>query len=130
MLHSDKVNNNNNSYKMEQWNNVELTSITKKSYTLNHDYDDAEKPKKADDTTSSPQNSSNGNGNGNGNANDQVAVDGDKVLQPGSDIKPKVRPEDVEPLVRRLYGITVSDLKEMIAYDDRNFLIQEDWWAS
>ncbi|KAL7741597.1 hypothetical protein ACLKA6_019368 [Drosophila palustris] len=110
---------------MEQWNNVELTSITKKSYTLNHDYDDAEKPKKADDTTSSPKNSSNGNGNG--NANDQVAVDGDTVLQPGSDIKPKVRPEDVEPLVRRLYGITVSELKEMISYDDRNYLIQEDW---
>ncbi|XP_060651943.1 LOW QUALITY PROTEIN: hydroxylysine kinase [Drosophila nasuta] len=109
---------------MEQWNNVELTSITKKSYTLNHDYDDAAKPNKANDTDSAPQNS---NGNSNGNVNDQVASsDGDKVLQPGSDIKPKMRPEDVEPLVRRLYGITVSELKELISYDDRNYLIKED----
>jgi len=110
---------------MEQWNNVELTSITKKSYTLNHDYDNAEKSNKANDTVSTPKNS---NSNGNGNVNDQVPVnDGDKVLQPGSDIKPKIKPEDVEPLVRRLYGITVSELKELISYDDRNYLIQEDW---
>lgn len=109
---------------MEQWNNVELTSITKKSYTLNHDYDDAEKSKNPNNQKSATTKNSS---NGNGNVNDQVAADGDKLLQPGSDIKPKVLPEDVEPLVRRLYGITINELKEMISYDDRNYLIQEDW---
>lgn len=115
---------------MEQWNNVELTSITKKSYTLNHDYDDAEKlnqnQNKANngETTSSTSSPSK-----NGNTTEESSSS-DVVLQPGSDIKPKVRAEDVEPLVRRLYGITVSEQKELISYDDRNYLIKEDWWAT
>lgn len=122
---------------MEQWNNVELTNITKKSYTLNHDYDDAEKlnqnQNKANNgvattttTTTTSQSSPSKNGNiiEGGNS---TSASSDGVLQPGSDIKPKVRDEDVEPLVRRLYGITVSEQKELIAYDDRNYLIKEDW---
>lgn len=55
------------------------------------------------------------NGNGNG-----------EVILPGSDIKPKVTVADVEKLAERLYGIVVKDIKEMLAYDDRNYLIQED----
>lgn len=55
------------------------------------------------------------NGNGNGD-----------IIQPGSDIKPKVTVADVEKLVERLYGIVVIDIKELRAYDDRNYLIQED----
>lgn len=122
---------------MEQWNNVELTNITKKSYTLNHDYDDAEKlnqnQNKANNgvtttttttTTSHSSPSKNGNTIEGGNS---TSASSDGVLQPGSDIKPKVRDEDVEPLVRRLYGITVSEQKELISYDDRNYLIKEDW---
>jgi len=37
-----------------------------------------------------------------------------------------VEPDDVESLLRRLYGITISEVKEIIAYDDRNFLVKED----
>lgn len=46
--------------------------------------------------------------------------------QPGSDIKPKVTVADVEKLAERLYGIVVKEIKELLAYDDRNYLIQED----
>lgn len=53
--------------------------------------------------------------NGNGN-----------TYQPGSDIKPKVTAADVEKLAERLYGIVAKDIKEMQAYDDRNYLIVED----
>lgn len=120
---------------MEQWNNVELTSITKKSYTLNHDYDDAEKlnqnqNKANNGDTTTPTTTSHSSPSKNGNTiegGNSTSASSDAVLQPGSDIKPKVRDEDVEPLVRRLYGITVSEQKELIAYDDRNYLIKEDW---
>ncbi|XP_030384593.1 hydroxylysine kinase [Scaptodrosophila lebanonensis] len=98
---------------MEQWNNVELTNMSKKSYTLNHEYDGAQRLNKenapptqtASSTEPSPQ---------------------CDLLQPGSDIKPKIKPEDVETLVRRLYGITISEIKELISYDDRNYFIKED----
>ncbi|ALC38708.1 CG31751 [Drosophila busckii] len=99
---------------MEQWNNVELTSINKKSYTLNHEYDGAQKQAKANSTTTTSEATPNTNGN-------------DAVLEPGSDIKPNLKLEDVEPLVRRLYGITISEVKELLAYDDRNYFIKEDW---
>ncbi|XP_017855197.1 hydroxylysine kinase isoform X2 [Drosophila busckii] len=98
---------------MEQWNNVELTSINKKSYTLNHEYDGAQKQAKANSTTTTSEATPNTNGN-------------DAVLEPGSDIKPNLKLEDVEPLVRRLYGITISEVKELLAYDDRNYFIKED----
>lgn len=110
---------------MEQWNNVELTSITKKSYTLNHDYDGAQKLTKVNESPNAT--ATNGNGSGNANGNGINPPDSSQVLQPGSDIKPKLQLEQVEPLVRRLYGITVSELKELKAYDDRNYLILEDW---
>uniref|UniRef100_A0A6P4EDZ6 Uncharacterized protein LOC108042577 n=1 Tax=Drosophila rhopaloa TaxID=1041015 RepID=A0A6P4EDZ6_DRORH len=101
---------------MEQWNNVELTNMSKKSYTLNHAYDAAEKLNKENNATPS---------NGNGTIADDQAVDGD-LLKPGSDVRPKVEPDDVESLLRRLYGITISEVKEIIAYDDRNFFAKED----
>lgn len=105
---------------------MELTSITKKSYTLNHEYDDAEKLNKNQNKASNGETKSTSSPSKNGNATEENSSS-DVVLQPGSDIKPKVRAEDVEPLVRRLYGITVSEQKELISYDDRNYLIKEDW---
>jgi len=101
---------------MEQWNNVELTNMSKKSYTLNHAYDAAEKLNKENNATSS-------NGNGNVTSTDEPESD---LLKPGSDVRPKVEPDDVESLLRRLYGITISEVKEIIAYDDRNFFVKED----
>ncbi|XP_017094518.2 hydroxylysine kinase [Drosophila bipectinata] len=101
---------------MEQWNNVELTNMSKKSYTLNHAYDGAEKLNKENDQASS---------NGNDTTSDPQPGDRD-LLQPGSDVRPKVESDDVESLLRRLYGITISEVKEIIAYDDRNFFVKED----
>ncbi|EDW04088.1 hydroxylysine kinase [Drosophila grimshawi] len=114
---------------MEQWNNVELTSITKKSYTLNHVYDGAQKlnsGKANETTTTTPTTSTTTTTTSATNGKESAPAEGDGVLQPGSDIKPKIEPENVEPLVRRLYGITVSELKELNAYDDRNYWIQAD----
>lgn len=48
------------------------------------------------------------------------------TIQVGSDIKPKVTLAEAEKLAERLYGIVVKDIKEIIAYDDRNYLVQED----
>lgn len=101
---------------MEQWNNVELTNMSKKSYTLNHAYDGAEKLNKENSQASS---------NGNEPTPDPQPGDSD-LLQPGSDVRPKVESDDVESLLRRLYGITISEVKEIIAYDDRNFFVKED----
>ncbi|XP_068140178.1 hydroxylysine kinase [Drosophila tropicalis] len=106
---------------MEQWNNVELTNMSKsKSYTLNHEYDDAERLNKENQLTS------NGNAIGNGNGETNHNKQQNKVLEPGSEIKPTVHLEDVESLVRRLYGISINEVKELKAYDDRNYLILED----
>ncbi|XP_014090489.1 hydroxylysine kinase [Bactrocera oleae] len=108
---------------MEQWNNVELTSLRKKSYTLNHEYDLANKcivVNSKSDASNTADNNVNDNNDSN-NANQS------KLLQPGSNIKPKVTAENVESLVRRLYGITINEIKELISYDDRNYLIQPDW---
>lgn len=103
---------------MEQWNNVELTNMSKKSYTLNHTYDGAEKLNKENSQASS---------NGNDPTPEPQPDTGDSdLLQPGSDVRPKVEADDVESLLRRLYGITISEVKEIIAYDDRNFFVKED----
>ncbi|BFF95917.1 hydroxylysine kinase [Drosophila madeirensis] len=103
---------------MEQWNNVELTNMSKKSYTLNHAFNMAEKLNNENATVTS-----NGNGSDSEPPKEQTES---LLLKPGSDVKPKVEPDDVENLLRRLYGITVSEVKEILAYDDRNFLIHED----
>ncbi|XP_050320437.1 hydroxylysine kinase [Bactrocera neohumeralis] len=108
---------------MEQWNNVELTSLRKKSYTLNHEYDLANKCVVANNN-SDASNAADNNVNDN---NDSNNANKSELLQPGSNIKPKVTAENVESLVRRLYGITINEIKELISYDDRNYLIQPDW---
>jgi len=95
---------------MEQWNNVELNNLAKKSYTLNHEFDLTKKKVE-------PISDSNG---------DTKPESSSEVLKPGSNIKPQVKLGDVESLVRRLYGITINEIKELISYDDRNYLIQED----
>ncbi|XP_005182629.1 hydroxylysine kinase [Musca domestica] len=107
----------------DTWNNVELTSISRrKSYTLNHSYDSSskysafnnnenEKPSQDEEPSSTAQTV---------NGTDQ------KCLQPGSDIKPNVANEQVESLLRRLFGITIGEMKELLAYDDRNYFIKED----
>ncbi|KAL5280418.1 HYKK family protein [Megaselia abdita] len=59
--------------------------------------------------------------------NKTVQKNGDSEIIPvGSDIKPKLTISEAEKLAERLYGIVVKDIKEIIAYDDRNFIIQED----
>lgn len=111
----------------DTWNNVELTNMSRrKSYTLNHEYDvnakftynnnnndeslAANKTPEQTEEQQPTQNSS----------------PSSATLEPGSDIKPKVTNELVESLLRRLYGITLAEFKELISYDDRNFLIKED----
>lgn len=49
-----------------------------------------------------------------------------EIVQAGMDIKPKLTIEDAVQLARRLYGITVKEIREIIAYDDRNYQIQTD----
>lgn len=49
-----------------------------------------------------------------------------EILKPGSKIRPEATIEQVEKLSQRLYGITASSIKELISYDDRNYLIHED----
>lgn len=107
----------------DTWNNVELTNMSRrKSYTLNHEYDANAKftynnnneetiPKNSNQVEATTQNGS---------------ASPSSTLQPGSDIKPKVDNEIVESLLRRLYGITIGEIKELISYDDRNYLVKED----
>ncbi|XP_037960289.1 hydroxylysine kinase [Teleopsis dalmanni] len=106
---------------MEKWNNVELNDLSKKSYTLNHAYDGIPKTTKNNNIDAN-----NTNGSENGSDAPPVNANESAVLKPGSDIKPKVDVSIVEGLVRRLYGITTSEIKEIISYDDRNYYIQED----
>lgn len=106
----------------DTWNNVELTNISRRaSYTLNHEYD-------ANAKYTHNNNNINNNYKNEGiiNNSNQKEIASSSTLQPGSDIKPKVTNEIVETLLRRLYGITIGEIKEFISYDDRNFYVQED----
>lgn len=108
----------------KNWNEVELSNLRKKSYTLNNEFvlgknTDNENnghyktvEDGGDATTATPTAAENANKS--------------ELLKPGSDIKPKVNSEDVEALLRRLYGITLGEVKELISYDDRNYLVTED----
>lgn len=49
-----------------------------------------------------------------------------EILKPGQKIRPEITLEEVERLVKRLYGIIVSEICELKSYDDRNYLIQVD----
>lgn len=100
------------------WNNVELTNMSRrKSYTLNHEYD-AKSAHKNNNNESLPTESLSNTV--------QSTVDSSSTLKPGSNIKPKVTNEIVESLLRRLYGITIGEIKELISYDDRNYFVKED----
>lgn len=46
------------------------------------------------------------------------------MLQPGQVIRPVVGETTAAKLVLKLFGLTVSSIKELNSYDDRNFLIQ------
>ncbi|XP_055837835.1 hydroxylysine kinase [Episyrphus balteatus] len=91
---------------------MELNALSKKSYTLNTNFELGEK--------------SSGEGKFATVSEDGKKNGTEELLQPGSDIQPKVTIEDVNNLAQRLYGITVGELKEMISYDDRNYFITED----
>lgn len=45
------------------------------------------------------------------------------VLKPGQQIKPYVPNEVVHQLVKKLYNLEVSSVKELNSYDDKNFYI-------
>ncbi|KAF4520752.1 hypothetical protein B566_EDAN007381 [Ephemera danica] len=47
-----------------------------------------------------------------------------EVLQPGVQIKPSLSADGARALVERLYGVTVLSIKEMEAYDDKNYHIK------
>ena len=105
----------------DTWNNVELTNMSRrKSYTLNHEYDTNAK--------SAYNNNNNESLKTESNSKDVQSMNdlSSTTLKPGSDIKPKVTNEIVESLLRRLYGITIEEIKELISYDDRNYLVKED----
>lgn len=49
------------------------------------------------------------------------------ILQPGSDITPKITIEDSKKLLEKLYGLKCKSIIELIAYDDKNYkVIVED----
>ncbi|KAG0724731.1 Hydroxylysine kinase [Chionoecetes opilio] len=48
----------------------------------------------------------------------------DPYLQPGLVIRPKVSEEEAATLVRKIFGLTVSSIKELNSYIDRNFYIE------
>ncbi|XP_068212323.1 hydroxylysine kinase [Palaemon carinicauda] len=56
-------------------------------------------------------------------ATDQTSP-GIGVLKPGQIIRPIVNADDVPDLVSRLYGLTVTSVKELNSYDDKNFHVQ------
>uniref|UniRef100_A0A1A9ZD01 Hydroxylysine kinase n=1 Tax=Glossina pallidipes TaxID=7398 RepID=A0A1A9ZD01_GLOPL len=101
----------------DTWNNVELSNISRrKSYTLNHDYDATSKD------------SNNHNNSNKMQTNEEVIEPPPEAmtLKPGSSIKPKVTNDNVESLLRRLYGVTIGEIRELISYDDRNYFVKED----
>uniref|UniRef100_A0A1A9UL53 Hydroxylysine kinase n=1 Tax=Glossina austeni TaxID=7395 RepID=A0A1A9UL53_GLOAU len=101
----------------DTWNNVELSNISRrKSYTLNHDYDATSKD------------SNNHNNSNKKETNEEVIEPPPEAitLEPGSSIKPKVTNDNVESLLRRLYGVTIGEITELISYDDRNYFVKED----
>lgn len=48
------------------------------------------------------------------------------ILKPGSKIRPIVNEEEAIHLAESIYGITTKDIKELVSYDDKNFLIRVD----
>lgn len=73
-----------------------------------------------------------------GDNSDAVAVsqhhngdeEDDGILKPGTKIRPLVDAEVARKLAERLYGIVANTIQELESYDDRNFLITADRYAS
>lgn len=57
---------------------------------------------------------------------DQNPDNDDGILKPGTKIRPVMDAEDARKLAERLYGIVASEIKELVSFDDRNFLIKAD----
>lgn len=91
---------------------MELNNLSKKSYSLNTNFELSDK--------------STAEGKYAVISEEGKKIGSEDILQPGSDIQPKVTTEEVYGLAQRLYGITIGELKEMISYDDRNYFITED----
>lgn len=47
-----------------------------------------------------------------------------EVLQPGAQIKPVLSVEEAKKLVEHLFGICAVKIKELDAYDDKNYYIE------
>lgn len=60
------------------------------------------------------------------NQKHEISVAEQAILKPGSKIRPQVTEEDAIRLAERLYGISTRDISELMAYDDKNFLIHVD----
>lgn len=46
------------------------------------------------------------------------------TLQPGQLIRPQTTEDQAKDLAHRLYGFTVTSIKELKSYDDKNFFIK------
>ncbi|XP_055916229.1 hydroxylysine kinase isoform X2 [Eupeodes corollae] len=104
---------------------MELNALSKKSYTLNTNFELGDKTTGEGKFSPVSEDVKQNNGT-NTSIVAKSAEAGEELLQPGSDIQPKVSTEDVHSLAQRLYGITIGDFKELISYDDRNYFITED----
>nr|XP_018909094.1 PREDICTED: hydroxylysine kinase isoform X3 [Bemisia tabaci] len=47
-----------------------------------------------------------------------------EVLKPGEEIKPPVTDDELPDLVESLYGLKITECKELVSYDDKNYHIQ------
>ena len=55
-----------------------------------------------------------------------AATDSSVMLQPGQIIRPQTTEENARELIQELYGMTVTWLKELVSYDDRNYWVKVD----
>lgn len=53
-------------------------------------------------------------------------IDCSAILEPGTNIKPKVSEKEALKLAERLYGIVATEIGELNSYDDKNYLIIAD----
>jgi len=52
-----------------------------------------------------------------------------EVLQPGVQIKPVLSVEEAKNLAEQVFGICVAKIKELDAYDDKNYYIEVNFFA-
>ena len=46
------------------------------------------------------------------------------MLQPGQQIRPQTNTTIAINLIKQLYGLTVTRIKELMSYDDRNYFVE------